>query len=268
MSKVLEVKNLCYSVGSKKILSNLSFIVEKEQRIAIVGNNGSGKTTLLKLLAGILPNQNSITLEYGYLNLKKSPDDVRKIGCVFPDDFVFLFDDVYHELIFPLENLCYSKENIQKTVKSLVKYFDVSYLLDKKIKDLKEEEKALLRILVAIIHGPKLLVMDDPFAMMNKKFRIKVVERLLSFVKENHITLIFSTSNMEDVLVSDYVYVLQNGEVAMQGETLSILKEDSRLKKMGLNLPFMIDLSLMLQFYEILDDLYLNMKDLVVKLWK
>lgn len=268
MSKILEVKNLYYCENQQKILNNLSFVVETEQKIAIIGNNGSGKTTLLKLLAGVLPSQNSITLDYGYLNLKKSPDDVGKLGCVFPDNFVFLFDDVYHELAFPLENLCYSKETIKKTVRNLTKYFNVSYILDKKIKDLKEEEKALLRILLAIIHGPKLLIMDDPFIMMNRSFRKNVIERLLSFIKENHITLIFSSSDMEDVLASDYTYVLQNGEIAMQGETLSILKEDIRLKKMGLELPFMVNLSLMLEFYEILDNVYLDMKELAVKLWK
>jgi len=267
VSRVLDVQNIHYNVGQKKILGNLSFRVEEGQVVGIIGNNGSGKTTLLKLLAGLLPNEQSVVLEYGYIDIKKHPEDAKKIGCVFREELPFLFDGVYQELVFPLENLCYSSSQIEDTVKSLVRYFDVSYLLDKKIVDLTEEEKDLLRVLLAIIHKPKLLILDDPFSMMSRSFRVQFIPRLISFVHEHHISVILSTSCLEDILLTDYVYVLSDGEIAMEGETLSILKEDVRLKKMGLELPFMVDLSLMLEFYEILDDVYLDMEELVKKLW-
>jgi len=220
------------------------------------------------MLAGVLSNSDTIVFEYAFLNVKKHSIDVQKIGCVFADELEFLFDDVYHELIFPLENLHYSVEDIQKIVKSLVRYFGVSYLLDKKISDLTEEEKGLLRILLAIIHAPKLLIIDDPFSMMHHSFRKNVIKKLFSYLEKNHITLIFSSSSLEDILMSEYTYVLQNGEIAMEGKTLSILKEDTRLKKLGFELPFMVDLSLKLKYYDLIDHIELDMDRLVNALWK
>lgn len=268
MSKIIEVKNLGYSVGRKKILESLSFSVEEASIVGIIGIGGSGKTTLLKLLAGIIPSHNSILLGYGYLNTKRSLEDLKKIGCVFPQDFVYLFDTVYQELAFPLENLCYQTVDIEQRIKDLVNYFDVSYLLDKKTVDLTEEESFILQILIALIHGPKVLIMDNPFLMMRPEFRKEFTKTFNTYVKNNGVTVIFSASRLEDILFTDYLYVLDCGNIVMEGKTLEVLKEDVILKKLGLGLPFMVDLSMMFQFYEILDNIHLDMKELVDLLWK
>ncbi len=264
---MLEVKNLFYNVLQESILKGLSFSVLKGQKVAIIGNNGSGKTTLLKILAGLIPSSDSVFVDGKHFDLKKHSETLRRIGCVFMDEFSFLFDDVYHELIFPLENLNYSVSSISKTVQELVEYFDVSYILDKKTSDLTEEEKSLVSILLAIVHSPEVLIMDNPFSMMGVNYRKKILSKLFAYASLKKMTIVFSTSKLEDVVLADYIYVLNDGEIAMEGEALSILREDVRLKKMGLELPFMVDLSLMLEFYEILDDVYLDMEKLVVKLW-
>lgn len=267
MSYILEVKNLSYDVSQESILKDLSLSVSKGKRVAIVGNNGSGKTTLLKLLAGIIPSRDSIFFYGDDLDIKKNPEILKRVGCVFKDEFSFLMEDVYHELIFPLENLNYPVSSIQDTVRELVEYFDAVYILDKKTSDLTEEEKALVSLLLAIVHSPEILIMDDPFSMMGVDYRKKILSKLFDYASLKEMTIVFSSSRLEDVILSDYIYVLNDGMIVMEGKPLSILKEDVRLKKMGLELPFMVNLSLMLEFYEILDDVYLDMEKLVVKLW-
>ena len=267
MSKVLEVNNLTINFGRKKILSNLSFSVEQGRHVAFIGVGASGKTTLLKTLAGIYPSNDSIIFGYGYLNPKKSLKDLKSIGCVFSDIFEFLFDDVYSEFVFPLENLNYSKEDIKLTIKELFEHFNVSYLLDKKTYDLTKEEVAIVQILLAILHKPVILIMDDPFLMLKKSTRNKISSILLKYCHANNITIIMSSTNLEDIIFTKETYVLEQGEIVMSGNTLDILKEDVLLKKLGLSLPFMVNLSLMLEFYEILDDVYLDMEELVNRLW-
>lgn len=267
VSKALEVNNLTINFGRKKILSNLSFSVENGQHTAFIGVGGSGKTTLLKTLAGIYNNNDSIIFGYGYMNPKRSLNDLKSIGCVFPDIFEFLFDDVYSEFVFPLENLNYSKEDIRLTIKELFEYFDISYLLDKKTYDLTNEEISIVQILLSILHKPTILIMDDPFLMMKKSTKSKIISILLKYCHDNNITIIISSTNLEDVLFTKNTYVLEHGEIVMSGNTLEIMKEDVLLKKLGISLPFMVNLSLMLEFYEILDSVYLDMGELVNELW-
>lgn len=267
VSNIIEVNNLTINFGRKKVLTDLSFSVDKMEHTAFIGANSSGKTTLLKTLAGIYSCNDSIIFGYGYLNPKKSLQDLKNIGCVFPDSFSFLFDDVYNEFVFPLENLNYSKEEIKSTIKDLFNYFDVSYLMDKKTIDLTKEEEGIVQILIAILHKPSLLIMDDPFLMIKKTTRDKIVNKLSKYCREYEITIIIASTNLEDILFTKKTHVLEKGEIVISGNTLDVMKEDILLKKLGLAIPYMVNLSIMLEFYQILDDVYLNMEELVNKLW-
>lgn len=267
MSNLLQVNSLSYSYENKKVLDDISFSMKEGEFVSIIGPSSCGKTTLLKLIAGILPNHNSILFSYGYLN-KKNTRDIKKIGCVFKDSFPFLFDAVYQELTFPLENLCYGASTIETRVLELTKLFDVAYLLDKRIEDLHQEEKAILLILIALIHNPVLLVLDNPFFNMRKGVRNRIIHVLKEYCKKNKIAILLATSNIEDILFCDKTYVLSDGTFVIEGDVMSVLEEDTNLKKLGLELPFMVSLSHMLIFYEILDDVYLDKNKLVNKLWK
>ena len=81
-------------------------------------------------------------------------------------------------------------------------------------------------------------------------------------------TIILSTNNLEDTINTDYLYILDKGKIVVEGAPLTVLKEDTLINRLGLTLPFMVDLSLKLKFYELIDDIELDMEALVNKLWK
>ena len=76
------------------------------------------------------------------------------------------------------------------------------------------------------------------------------------------------TSNVEDTLFTDYTLVLYNKINAIDGKTLEVLKEEKILKRLGLNIPFYLDLSIQLKLYGLINKTYLNKEDLVKHLWK
>ncbi len=267
MSKLLQAKSLSFSYASSKVIEDVSFTLEEGEMISVIGPSSSGKTTLLKLCAGILDNHHAISFGYGYLS-KKNQRDLEKIGCVFADDFTFLFDTVYEEVTFPLVNLNLEKEVVTSSVKEIFSLFDVSYLLDEKVMNLTKEEKALLRLILALITHPVLLVLDNPFVCFSKSMKKKIIPVLKDYCKKNQIAMILSSTNLEDILFCDKTYVLASGKIVLSGETLTVLKEDVFLKKLGLSLPFIVDLSKMLEFYEILDEVYIDLEGLVNHLWK
>ena len=103
---------------------------------------------------------------------------------------------------------------------------------------------------------------------MNKKTKEKVLRIIKNRIQKDHLTVILTTMNLEEILDSDYTYVLSNGSIVMEGNPLKIVKEERLLNQVGLELPFMIDLSLKLEFYELLTGVITDMDRMVNILWK
>ena len=98
---------------------------------------------------------------------------------------------------------------------------------------------------------------------------VQKIQKILSErIERDKLTVILTTTNLNEIISSDYTYVLNNGEIIMEGKPSSVLREEKILNRIGLELPFMIDLSLKLEFYELLDDEITDMDRMVDTLWK
>ena len=93
------------------------------------------------------------------------------------------------------------------------------------------------------------------------------IKKILSLLNTRHINFINITSNIEETLLSDYIYVLNNGKVVIEGETKKVLEEEKILKHLGFGLPFVVDISIQLKCYGVLDKIYYDMESLVNDLW-
>lgn len=269
MANILEIKKLNYSYGKTTIFKDFDFSVKEGKYISIAGNNTSGKTTLVKLIAGILPSKNTITIGYSYVDSNRIQDHTKELGVVFGDNLnTFLFDDVYKEMAFPLENLNIEPAKIEKKILELSKLFGISKLLDKKTIDLTKSEKQEVLLVISLLHQPKILLLDNPFSMMDIATKTKIRKALKEYQKNNNLTIILTTTNLEDTIDTDYLYVINDGDILIEGEPLTVLKEDTMLNHLGLYNSFMVDLSLKLKFYELIDDIELDMDRMVNTLWK
>lgn len=267
--KILEIKNLSYSYQNKKVIDNLSLSIDEGSFTTIIGNNKSGKTTLIKLICGLLDSKDSIVAGYAYVDNNRIHDNSRFFGLSFSDSSnKFLFNDVYKEMSFPLENLNLPVEEIEKKILTIAKDFSNTKMLDKKIEDLTNSEKQELLIMISMLHEPKILLLDNSLSMMNKENKDKVLKVLRKYISKNNLTVILATTNLEEILDSDYTYVLHKGSVIMEGNPISVVKEEKVLNRVGLELPFMIDLSLKLEFYELIEEEITDMDRLVDTLWK
>lgn len=269
MENIIEIKNLNYSDKGTIIFKNLNMKIKEGSYVSIAGNNTSGKTTLIKLIGGILPNDNTITIGYSYLNSNRITDHSKELGIVFGNKLdSFLFDDVYKELTFPLENLSMNPIDIENRILELTKFFDINNLLDKKTYDLTKSEKQILLLVLALLHNPKILLLDNPFTMMDNKTKTKIKNKLKEYRERNNLTIVLATINLEDTLDTDYLYVINKGNVVVEGKPIEVLKQDTIINRVGLTMPFMVDLSLKLEFYELIKDIELDLDRMVNTLWK
>ena len=122
----------------------------------------------------------------------------------------------------------------------------------------------LVKILSYALIKPSYIAIDDLLIDLNTRTKIL----LLNYLNSKEITLINVTSNMEDVLYTDYTLCLYDGISAIDGKTLDVLDNEKVLKRLGFDLPFMVDLSIQLQLYGLINRSYLNKEGMVDALWK
>ena len=136
-----------------------------------------------------------------------------------------------------------------------------------------DNNKAVLDLLpdeVVISDISDLKNINSNFIVFNDSIRTlsqKEKETFFNNMEERNIHFVNITSNLEETLYAHTLIVINNGEIIMQGSTISVLKEEGILKKLGYKLPFIVDLSLQLNAYEIIDSMFLDEELLVDKLW-
>lgn len=119
-------------------------------------------------------------------------------------------------------------------------------------------------LLSKMIKHPDILFCDDLHHILtNNEFQLWI-----QYLKEEHISLFYVTNQIEQTIYFQYLYVIQNKKIAMEGNTLDIYQEEKLMKLMGYSLPFYINLSIQLGYYDLLNGMYMNEKELEEKLWQ
>lgn len=146
----------------------------------------------------------------------------------------------------------------------LLKEFNYEFLKEKNIKDLSLSNKALLKIIIELTKNKEVLVFYDILTYLDKKTKDKII----NFISINDYIFINITSSEEEYLINDYMIVLNEKMVAIEGETIQVLEQEKILKRLGFNIPFAIDISLQLKSYGLVKKIFDNRKMLVGELWK
>ena len=265
MSKsIIKIKDLSFKIGNKIIFNNLSLDIYEGTITSIVGKNGSGKTTLAKILAGIYKGEGYISID-GYLLNDFFIDKIRRnVSFCFKSDIYY--DSVKDLLAFSLESLQYSKNEINITLEKISKKFLVDKLLDKTIEEITTSEKIKVLIAGALIHNPRIIIIDNLLQMLSASDKKIVLKVLKEYQKEYKLTIILLTNNLEDTINCDNIVVLQDKSCLKSCSKEEIYQDDT-LEKLGYNLPFIVKLSHNLILYDLLDKVYLKDKEVIEKLW-
>ena len=228
--------------------------------VVITGANNSGKSLLLKVISGLI-NTKKIIYDNSIISDLK---DIAYMGNI-----TFNFDTVLKNIRYPLECLGLDDDKISKLVKDICKDLKISNLINSKIKDLNYYEKLRVFLASILVSGPKLLLLDDPclyLSPLEKEEFMGILEQLRS----TGLTIILSTSSLDEVIytINSTLYVLDKGSIVSSGEMLEVLSDDSLLNKLGLKLPFMVDLSVKLKYYNLVSKINMSPLGMVDLLWK
>jgi len=156
----------------------------------------------------------------------------------------------------------YSISNIYDIDNNILEEYNLMELKNKK--DLTKIDEIKLFLLNSLKTNKKVIVFFNILTYVDSEFKNKLINAL----KNKNKTIINYTTEIEETLLLDYLIVLHNNEVIMEGNTKDILKEEKIIKKLGFSMPFIIELSNGLKYYNIVDKLYYTNESLVDNLWK
>ena len=253
--------NCFYSYSNsleEKVLSGVSLRVEAGSFISVIGPNGSGKSTLAKLLNGLyIPSSGIVEVDGLSTREKKNiPQIRRKVALLFqnPDNQI-VGDTVEEDTAFGPENLGLDRAEITKRVEeSLSK---VGLLEKRKMSPntLSGGEKARLGIAGVLALNPEVLVLDEATAMLDPEGRKEVMAILQDLWKYQGKTIILITHHPDETIYGERIVVLDKGEIKLDGSVAEVYRKSETLKKLGLELPPYVELSLLLKEKGVIDDI-------------
>ena len=213
---VISIKNLSKSYGDREIISNLSFSLEKGDKLSIIGPSGSGKTTLLKLLLGIETfDSGEIIINHKVFDVKREKNfPVDKIGMVFQGHHLFPHMNVVENVTLALKLVKkYNKQlAIEKADNALSKVKISKTLYGKLPKDLSGGEKQRVAIARMLVLDPEIMLFDEPTASLDPELISEVLEIMNSLTKINK-TMIFVTHEINFAKkISTKIAYLDNGD--------------------------------------------------------
>jgi energy-coupling factor transport system ATP-binding protein len=174
-------------------------------------------------------------------------------------------DTVYEELYFSLESLNYNQKEIKAKIDLITKKIGIAHLLYFNPYTLSGGEKQLVLFAIALIKEPKILILDEAMTMLDPANKLKIYDLLLE-LKDNT-TVINICHDLEDALNGEEIIILNNGAVVAEGKTERVLSNIKNLKKIGIEPPFMLELSDKLKYYELITKPIYSIEKMVDKIW-
>lgn len=254
----------------KYVLDDISFSVRKGQFVALIGHNGSGKSTVAKHLNAMLtPSKGKVYIDGMDTSDEALTYDIRKkVGLVLQNpDNQLVASVVEEDVAFGPENLGIPPAEIRRRVDEALKAVDMyDYRLHAPHK-LSGGQKQRVAIAGIIAMRPDCIVLDEPTAMLDPKGRQEVMDTILKLNREAGITVVMITHYMEEAVLADYVYVIDNGKVLTSGKPYEVFSQVELLKKHRLDVPQATELCYKLRSCGVeLDRLPLSSEDCVVLL--
>jgi len=202
----LQVNNLTKYFGQRKVFKDLSFIVEDNSCLVVIGKNGSGKTTLLKILAGLYsPNEGEIKYNLGGKTIKK--DQTKKfLSLVAPD--LNLYDELTAlenlKFLSKIQSLSFGEDDLLKKIHDAGLKGRENDLVGSFSSGMKQK----LKYVFALLNQPKFLLLDEPSSNLDED-GIAYLERRISEQKKRGI-LILATNNKKETKYGEKILSLDN----------------------------------------------------------
>ncbi|RKZ32564.1 ABC transporter ATP-binding protein [bacterium] len=224
MGKILEIKGVTKTFGKTVAVDNLSLTLDEGEIFGFLGPNGAGKTTTIKMIAGLLRPDKGTILINGY-DIVKQPTEAKKFIGYIPDN-PYIYDKLtgreFLELVGSLYRM--DKKTISERIERLFEIFGIDEWGDSLASEYSHGMRQKIIMSSAIIHDPKLLIIDEPMVGLDPQSQ-RLVKRIMHMLAERGTTIFMSTHTLsvaEDVCTR--LGIIHKGKLLAMG-TLDELRQ-------------------------------------------
>lgn len=222
MAAIIEVKNLKKKYKAFEAVKGINFSIEEGSFFSFLGENGAGKSTTINIISTLLKKSFGEIMINGY-ELDKDDQAIRNsIGIVFQNNMLDDFLTVRENVITRGRMYGIGKHALNQRINELSLSLDAKEILDKRYGRLSGGQKRKADIFRALIHMPKILILDEPTTGLDPYTRQKVWEVINKLRTENNLTIFLTTHYMEEAAQSDYIVIIDKGMIKAQGTPESL----------------------------------------------
>ncbi len=220
-------------------VTDVSFAIEPGEMVAFLGPNGAGKTTTLKMLSGLIYPTAGTARVLGYTPWDR-PDAFRRRFSLIMGQKNQLWWDLPAADSFQLHREIYSlpRENFERTLGDLTELFGVGKLTRQPVRELSLGERMKMELIAALLHEPRLLLLDEPTIGLDVVAQVNIVKCLKEYNARRGVTMLLTSHYMRDVeALCQRVLVIAEGRVIFDGPLAGITERFGQNKLVRLHFP-------------------------------
>ncbi len=217
MTDVIRIENLYKSYGEVKAVQNLSFKIKRGELFAFLGVNGAGKSTTISMMCKTIQKDSGKIFVDGK-DIDVEDDRVKKsIGVVFQTSVLDKALTVKDNLVHRASLYGIMGSDCQQRIQKLCDMFGMEDILNRAVGKLSGGQRRKADIARALIHNPSILILDEPTTGLDPQTRTNLWNVIEKLRKEENLTVLLTTHYMEEASDTDYVVIIDKGQIVAQG---------------------------------------------------
>jgi spermidine/putrescine transport system ATP-binding protein len=215
---MLTVHNIEKTYEDQPLLRKVSFEVQPDETVCLLGSSGSGKSTLLRIIAGLEDAEGGQVLWNGQ-DLTNIPAHEREFGLMFQDYALFPHRNVAENIAFGLRMQKMPKAKIQRRVSAALETIHMTGFAKRKVTELSGGEQQRVALARALAPQPRLLMLDEPLGALDRTLREQLSRELRRILRETKVPAIYVTHDQEEAFaIADRLLLLHDGVILQSGK--------------------------------------------------
>jgi ABC-2 type transport system ATP-binding protein len=219
----LSITGLSHSYGARRALVDVSLAVQRASFTALLGLNGAGKSTLFSLVTRLFGIQSGHINIFGHDINRESGAALRLLGVVFQPRTLDLDLSVKQNLLYHAALHGIGRQEASKRSHELLLRIGLADRAGSKVRDLSGGQMRRLEIARALLHRPRLLLLDEPTVGLDIKARADILAHVRQLVAEEGIGVLWATHLIDEIVGGDDLVVLHQGRLLAQGEVADVI---------------------------------------------